>query len=172
MEEIWRDIPGWEKKYAISTKQNIKNIETGKIIHKQNYNSGYDFVFLHMDGKRKKEYVHKLVAITYPELVQNEYFEGAEIDHINTIRTDNRPENLRWVNRSQNMFNPETRKKRINNKRMSKWVIKLSKNNEILHFYPSTAQAERETGVKNGNISKCCNGKTPSAGGYIWKYAE
>ena len=69
----------------------------------------------------------------------------------------------------------ETRRKmsesQTNNPKKSKWVIKLNDKNEILHFYPSTAQAERETGVSSKNISACCLGKRRVAGGYVWKYA-
>ena len=36
---------------------------------------------------------------------------GYDIDHINTIKTDNRVENLRCVTRSGNMLNPLTRKR-------------------------------------------------------------
>jgi hypothetical protein len=53
----------------------------------------------------------------------------------------------------------------------SKWVIKLSPKNEILHFYPSLSEAARDTGVKVQNISKCCKEAGRTAGGYIWKYA-
>lgn len=30
-------------------------------------------------------------------------FEGAEVDHINRIRDDDRPENLRWVTKAENL---------------------------------------------------------------------
>jgi exodeoxyribonuclease VII small subunit len=49
--------------------------------------------------------VHRLVATAFIENPE----EKAEIDHINTIRTDNRVENLRWVTRSENFLNPLTR---------------------------------------------------------------
>ena len=34
------------------------------------------------------------------------------------------------------------------------------------------AEAEKQTGVGHGQISRVCNGKRQSAGGYIWKYEE
>lgn len=46
----------------------------------------------------KRKSVHRLVAINFVP----GYFEGAEVDHINAIRDDNRAENLRWVTPSQN----------------------------------------------------------------------
>ena len=53
----------------------------------------------------KKMYVHRLVALAFPEIC-GEYEDDLEVDHLNTIRDDNRAENLRWVTRSQNRNNP------------------------------------------------------------------
>ena len=36
--------------------------------------------------------------------------------------------------------------------------------------YPSTREAERQTGADHGDISKCCKGKKRIAGGYAWQY--
>lgn len=118
------------------------------------------------------------IALTYPELVQNEYFEGAHIDHIDTNPMNNHPSNLRWVTPKENSNNPLTLKhlseggkgKNINNPRISKWVVQLNTNNEILHFYPSTMQAQRETGICCHHISNVCLGQRKTAGGFIWKY--
>lgn len=48
---------------------------------------------------------HRIVYETFV----GEIPEGYDIDHINTIKTDNRLENLRCVTRSGNMLNPLTR---------------------------------------------------------------
>lgn len=52
--------------------------------------------------------VHRMVYETF----NGEIPQGYEIDHINTIKSDNRLKNLRCVTRSQNMLNPLTRKHR------------------------------------------------------------
>lgn len=42
----------------------------------------------------------------------------------------------------------------------------------VIHRYKSMKEAFRETGIRDGNISKCCNGKTHTAGGYYWRIAR
>ncbi|AFE88047.1 putative HNH endonuclease [Lactococcus phage ASCC531] len=54
-------------------------------------------------------------------------------------------------------------------KRTLKKVIQLDLNDNILNEFESMTQAEQETGVLVCNISRCCNGKTKSAGGFKWR---
>lgn len=201
MIEEWRDVPGYDGLYRISidTKEGeCYSISRGKCLsNKPNKREGRIVWSLHRDGVLMSQQAARWIAITFPELVQNEYFEGAHIDHIDTDRLNNHPSNLRWVTPKENSNNPvtlkhqskahkgqhptedarkkmsETRKrKQFNRQDQSKWVIKLSLDNEILHFYQSTHQAERETGIDHSHITKCCKGLQKSAGGYIWKYAS
>lgn len=65
-----------------------------------NKSNGYPFIGSHQ--------VHRIVATAFhgnPGL-------GTDIvDHIDTDRQNNRPENLRWTTKLQNVLNPATRKK-------------------------------------------------------------
>ena len=186
--ENWKDVPGWEGWYQVSDEGQIRSVDRtfnksngvtmtqkGQIIVPFLTNKGYYNVHFYKNSKMYTHSIGRLVGFAFPEIC-GEYFEGAEIDHINTIRTDNRPENLRWVEPEMQYKNPTTaqhcKTANINNPSMSKWVIKLSADDEILHFYPSTRQAERETGVKYQAIGACCRGIRKTAGGFIWKYAE
>ena len=64
----------------------------------------------------------------------------------------------------------EESKKRMSENRPSKSVLQFSKNGEFIAEYPSTQEAERQTGCDNSNIIKCCKGKHKSCGGFIWQY--
>ena len=107
--EIWKDIEGYEGLYQISNLGRIKSSYNGKEkILKPFDNHGYFRIQLYKNGVRKKETIHRLVAKAFIPNPENKPY----IDHINTIRTDNRVENLRWVTHEENNNNPLTNAKR------------------------------------------------------------
>lgn len=171
MEKIWKDIPGWEGRYQASTLGEIKSMPNRK--HKEDYNLkpvinsvGYYQVYLYDNGKKKCYKVHRLVY----EAFNGPIPEGMQVNHINEVKTDNRLTNLNLMTCEENN-NWGTRNERIAAKN-GRWVIKLSLNNEILHFYKSANEAGREVGIDIPGVIKCCNGKLKTSGGFIWKYAE
>lgn len=50
-----------------------------------------------------------------------------------------------------------------------KEIQQLTKEGELVSTFVSMSAAEQATGIRSGNISKCCNGKAKSAGGFIWR---
>ena len=52
----------------------------------------------------------------------------------------------------------------------SKPVLQYDRGFVFIKEYSSIREAEKQTGVRNQNISSCCLGKAKTAGGYIWKY--
>lgn len=115
--EIWKDIPGYSGLYQVSNDGCVKSLlrrvngpkKNGRkvkemILKPCVIKDGYLAVVLHKCGKRKTQKIHRLVALAFIPNPDNK----PEIDHINTNRTDNRVENLRWVTRKENGTNPET----------------------------------------------------------------
>ncbi len=43
---------------------------------------------------------------------------------------------------------------------------------EFVARYECVAEAQRQTGIPNQNIVKCCQGRRAYAGGFLWEYAE
>lgn len=56
-------------------------------------------------------------------------------------------------------------------KQQKKKTLQLTKDNQFLTEYESTAEAERQTGIKQRGIQKCASGGCKSYGGYVWRYA-
>ena len=49
-------------------------------------------------------------------------------------------------------------------------VAQYSKDNILLKEFNSITEAENQTNINNRRISEACNGKSKSAGGFIWKF--
>ena len=115
MEEIWKDIPGYEGWYQVSNLGRVKRLKKihcnhgkRKIVEREHIlkpvadKKGYSIVILSNGGKDKKHLkVHRLVADAFIENKENK----PQVDHINRIRSDNRVDNLRWVTNSENQYN-------------------------------------------------------------------
>ena len=104
--EEWKKIEDFEN-YSVSENGEIRNDKTGRVLKPRYYN-GYQLVSLSKNGKVKKFKVHRLVA---EEFIPNPDNKPC-VDHINTVRDDNRVENLRWCTCKENCNNPLTKNKR------------------------------------------------------------
>ena len=92
---MWRDIED-KVNYAVSSNGEVKNKKTGRILKVSTRKDGYCQVML--GRKTIPLYIHRLVAIAFLPNPDN----LPQVDHINGNKSDNRLENLRWVNGSDN----------------------------------------------------------------------
>ena len=174
--EIWKPIVGYEGLYEVSSLGNVRSLNynhTNKPkLLKQDLCKNNNLRVTLYNRTKKRFLVHRVVAEAF---IPNPY-NKPEIDHINTIRTDNRVENLRWVTHTENMNNPITHTKSINSKLYHtynmKAVIQTSKDGTFIQEYKCTREAERATNIDHTVINKCCKGIYKTAGGYVWKYKE
>lgn len=110
-EEIWKDVKGYEGMCKVSNlgramRLNKKGV--WYILDLKPKKNGYYLVGFCINGKTNYVYLHRAVAEAF---IPNPCGKP-QIDHINTIRTDNRVENLRWVTSHENHMNVITRKNR------------------------------------------------------------
>lgn len=166
--EIWKDIDGFEGLYQVSNLGRVKSLGNDKSrrekILKLGNCHGYLQVNLCKNGKRKKLCVHRLVAQTFLQNPQN----LPEVNHKDEDKTNNSVENLEWVSSKENV-NFGTRNLRVAEK-LSKKVFQYSKNGDFIREWASTHEVQRQLGFAASNISKCCLGNLKSAYGFIWKY--
>lgn len=97
--------------YTVSIDGVVTNTDTGVKL-KWNINkrrNNETSVCLCKDGVVTRVKVSHLVARAFPEIC-GEWFEGCEVDHIDTNRLNNNAYNLRVTDRKGNMANPITRK--------------------------------------------------------------
>jgi hypothetical protein len=108
MEEIWKDIPGYESYYQASNLGNVKSLDrivksksNSKILKKGIIlkpflgTRGYIIFTLSIYGKTKTYQAHQLVAMAF--LNHTPCGHKRVINHKNFIKTDNRLENIEVV---------------------------------------------------------------------------
>lgn len=185
MKEIWKDIPGYEGLYQVSSLGNIKSLDR-HVCDNRGYNKlyskkltpfyngrGYLKIGLSKNNKRMYFRVNRLVAESFVPNPDN----NPHVNHKNGIKEDNRASNLEWVSISENLKHAYRVLKRMParlgkfgaDNPTSKPVVQ-KKDGIIIASFSAAKEAERATGISQGNISKCARGGSKSAGGYQWEY--
>lgn len=147
--------------HIVPQKLGSKAIKKGRFIKPNKY-GGYLYVQLWIDGKNQTISLHRLVAETF---IPNPY-KLPEVNHRDENPNNCCVWNLEWCTRAYNLAYGH------HNEKLSKPIIQLSKNGEIISKYSSTKEASEITGICYANISQCCNGKRKSAGGYVWQFSD
>ena len=174
MNEIWKDIVGYEGLYQISNLGRVKSLKFGKekIMNSLKDSNGYLSICLSKGGIQKRYRIHRVVYESFFGSIPV----GLVINHIDENITNNRLTNLEAITPIENYLYG-TRLKRIsksltNNPSRSKSIIQIDiETNEIINKFPSIREASRQTGFSSGNISMCAKGNYKTSHGYIWRYA-
>ena len=108
--EIWEDITGYEGLYQVSDLGNIKSlskevsnrngvfVKKDKVLKKYQDKDGYNTVNLYKNKEKKLYKVYRIVAT---QLIPNPENKPT-VNHINSIRSDDRKVNLEWNTYSEN----------------------------------------------------------------------
>ena len=153
--EIFKTIKGYPL-YTISTEGRIQKKSNGKFLTPSKKPNGYMSINLFMaDGRRKKELVHRLVALTFIDNPNH----LPQVNHIDRVRDNNRLSNLEWVTASENTAKSAAPRRIMIKKVGEKEWKKFS----------SIRAACKELGLSEPNVSMCISGRQKTHRGYVVK---
>lgn len=156
MEEIWKDIPGYEGLYQVS---NLGSVRRDGKLRAYGMCRGYPQVSLCKNGLVRMYYVHRLVAEAFvPNPDQHPI-----VNHKDENPLNSRADNLEWCTYSYNMSYGSAQ----GNKEKA---VEQLLDGKVVKRWNSMAEARR-AGYSQGNISECCNGRRTSHKGYEWRFA-
>ena len=186
MDEIWKDVDGFDGIYKISNKGRLKHYTKRfgwRILKNTNKKGNYFSVILKGYCFSKSSRIHRLVAEAFiPN--PNKY---NTVNHIDMNKQNNCVENLEWWSQKENnqkaiKEKPEMLSGMINYNKFirPKKLQQFSLDGEFISEYNSAKEASDITGVCARNILQVAN-KTPfnkkgairkQAGGFVWKFNE
>lgn len=151
MDEIWKDIKGFEDSFMISSYGRIRNLsKRGSFLMKlSGASGGYSKATLCKSNKSRTVLIHRLVAEAFLPNPENKYC----VNHKDGNKTNNNVDNLEWVSMSENMKHA--------------YSIGLIKNaNKIRvrdrnsgEIFESLSEAASKTNLSNSFLSMIFSGK-------------
>lgn len=174
MDEVWKNIKGYEGFYSVSNLGRVKRLD-GEVMQ---YNpqldkmipirypekflkfddaKGYDRVALSLNNVIKRYTVHQLVAKTFIPNLENKPC----VNHKDSNRRNNVVDNLEWVTYQEN----EHHKRRKTAK-----IFTSTNPNGIEQTWDIIRECARELGLNRTGIERCLKGKQTSYKGYTFRY--
>lgn len=164
MEEIWKDIEGYEGIYQVSNLGNVKTIydnthhkKVDRILIPGISKAGYKRVVLIKMYKRKGFTVHRLVAKAFIPNPDNLY----SINHKDENKLNNNVSNLEWCTIAYN--NTYGSHGTCNNK-----PVLFMKGDKVINKFESETEAAKCLNVDRSTISKILHHKLKSWKGFTF----
>ena len=181
MNEIWKNIEGYEGLYQVSNIGRVRSLDhmsvrnlrgrlygcpvKGKMLALVKDSSGYLNARLWKDGM-KSFLVHRLVAkafIPNPDNLET-------VNHKDENPLNNRADNLEYLSVADNVrYGTAITRRRLSQR---KPVEQLTLDGKHIAYYDGIIDAFIATGAPRELIGKVCHGRKKTAGGYRWKFKE
>jgi hypothetical protein len=184
MEEIWKDIEGYEGLYQVSNLGRVRSVSRmiqrddkwigkvitfyhkGRILRQAKTVDGYSQINLWKEGGCHTHRVHRLVAkafIPNPDNLET-------VNHKDENILNNRADNLEYLSVADNIrYGTGIARRRLSKR---KPVEQLTKDGKHIAYYDGIIDASIATGAPRELIGKVCHGRKKTAGGYRWKFKE
>lgn len=176
MQEIWKDIEGYEGLYEVSNMGRVRN-RFGRILT-QDYKKGTQYKRVHLckDNKAKHYSTHRLVAIAFLPRI-----EGKDtVNHLDHNKENNCVDNLEWASLKENCeYAAQEGRYKVPYENLLKGrgllrraVIATAKDGTEYEF-ESITQAARVLNISRSHIGQCCKKAygRKTVKGYEWRYA-
>lgn len=179
MDEIWKDVVGYEGYYQVSNFGNLRSVDrivpdkkNGTRLLKgtdlklrRNNNNPYLCISFCREGKYKRMLVHRVVALAFlPN--PNGY---PEVNHKDEDVTNNRADNLEWCSSKYNA-NYGSRNEKLS-KFPRKPIVQKDMQGNVIRHWDYIKGASDELGIDSSEIVRTCKGRKKSYAGYKWEYA-
>lgn len=180
MEEIWKDVVGYEGRYKVSNTGKVLSMKYGghdvvHLMHPTAHYNGYKMISL---GRAKKiRFVHVLVAEAFIENPDRKPF----VNHIDGDKTNNRADNLEWVTCLENvrhaiktgLRDPRNVPQRYGaDNHASKPVLQYDAQGNFVKKWDCQSDAARYFRIRPGTIANCIDRKTKLCKGFMWVSCE
>lgn len=184
MQEIWKDIEGYEGLYRVSNFGNVmslnyRNTKTHKNLTPKINNDGYLWVELRKNTIPKPYLIHRLVAMAFITNPNNYPL----INHKDENKSNNNVLNLEWCTHSYNvLYSIKKRTRSAYGVRRARedgkpykykgMVIQKTLSGEFLKKYSNSLEVARTNNYNQWAITECCRGNRKTAYGYRWEFAS
>lgn len=192
MQEVWKDVIGYEEFYQVSNFGNIRSKDRykrnnngvmllkGRILKPLPNNRGYLRITLNDNKSKKHFFVHRLVALHFVDNPAPDT--NNVVNHIDSNYLNNSANNLEWTTTRGNMQHAIAKGRM---KRTSEWLRHLRetnekngtpvvgvniKTNEKIYF--ACLNDCRSKGFQPSCVCNCCKGIRKTHKGFEWRYAK
>lgn len=157
MKEIWKDIDGYNGVYKVSNTGRVYSTVHNRCKKQTLSKRGYYCVDLWKGNKRKNVKVHRLIAIHFisnPEKLPM-------VNHINGCKTDNKIENLEWIDNKGNIIHAINLglKKDLGEKHWNNKLTEVDVKDILLNTTDTHQNIAHKFGVCRGTITAIKNRK-------------
>jgi len=172
-QEIWKDIPGYDGIYQVSTFGNVRSFYGNPNKHQKRYvikkphtlkfrltKCGYFDVCLRFNYKQKNIRVHRLVGLVFIPNPKNK----PQLNHKDGNKKNNRKDNLEWNTASENTQHAFDNNLNWNVINAAKKTIRINSklvlNRETGIFYDSAGKAALAHGLNRNILINKLNGNS------------
>ena len=147
MNEIWKNIKGYEGRYQVSSLGRVKSLKRvvikcngvkqrtkGRTLKLKTLNNGYLEITLYTNQSPEFRLIHRLVMETFM------YPSELHVNHIDGVKTNNMLDNLEYVTHLKNcnhhslVLKKQTKYGVYLNKKLKKWITQISINNRAKYL--------------------------------------